>query len=98
VFGSVTGTTPGIDFGSGVLLPLNFDVYFNLTLTKPGLAAFGNFRGMLDGAGQSLATFTFPALIDPDLVGVTINHTFLAGSMFRIAEFASNAVPVLLVL
>ena len=98
VFGSVTGTTPGIDFGGGVLLPLNFDIFFNLTLTKPNLAAFGNYRGMLDAAGQAQATFTLPALMDPSLVGVTINHAYLAGSTFGVPEFASNAVPLTLVL
>jgi esterase/lipase superfamily enzyme len=95
-FGSVTGTTPGIDFGGGVVLPLNFDVYMNLTIFKPSLGAFGNFRGTLDGSGQAVATFTFPALMDPSLIGVTINHACLTGAILGVADSASNAVPVLL--
>ncbi|HHK41643.1 MAG TPA: hypothetical protein ENJ50_04415 [Planctomycetaceae bacterium] len=96
VFGSATGTSPGLDFGGGLLLPLNFDVYFALTLNKPGLGAFGNFRGMLDGSGQSLSILTIPALMDPSLAGVTLHHAFLSGSVFGTPEFASNAVPLLL--
>jgi hypothetical protein len=95
-FGSVTGTAPGIDFGGGLVLPLNFDVYMNLTIFKPSLGAFGNFRGTLDGSGQAVATFTFPALMDPSLIGVTINHACLTGAILGVAEAASNAVPVLL--
>ena len=95
-FGSVTGTAPGIDFGGGVVLPLNFDAYMSLTIFQSGLSAFGNFIGILDGAGHAVATFTLPALMDPSLVGVTINHAYLANAVFGGAEFASNAVPVLL--
>jgi hypothetical protein len=97
VFGSVTGTNPGIDFGGGLVLPLNFDIYFGLTLNKPGLSAFGNYNGTLDSFGQASATFTLPVLMDPSLVGVTIHHAYLAGSVFGIPEFASNAVSVELV-
>ncbi len=96
MFGSVTGTTPGIDFGGGVVLPLNFDAYFSLTLTKPGLGAFGNFRGVLDGNGQAAARLTLPALMDPSLVGLTLNHAYVAASVFGIPEFASGAVSVTL--
>jgi hypothetical protein len=98
MLGSVTGTTPGIDFGGGVVLPLNYDVFLNLTLFKPGLGAFGNYRGTLDGSGQALSNFNFPALMDPSLAGVVINHAFLAGSTPGIPEFASNPVSVTLVL
>jgi hypothetical protein len=98
MFGSVTGTTPGIDFGGGVLLPLNFDVYFNLTLNKKGLGAFGNFIGTLDANGSASASLTLPALMDPSLVGVKLYHAYLAGSVLGIPEFASNAVSVELVL
>ncbi|MFT5286826.1 MAG: hypothetical protein ACI8TQ_002999 [Planctomycetota bacterium] len=98
MLGSFTGSAPGINFGGGVLLPLNFDAYLNLTLTKPGLGAFGGFRGMLDGTGQALSTFTIPAGTDPSLAGVTLNHAYLAASVLGFPEFASNAVPVTLVL
>jgi hypothetical protein len=98
MFGSVTGTTPGIDFGGGVVLPLNYDVYFNLTLHKHGLGAFSNFIGTLDGNGSATASLTLPALMDPSLVGVKLYHAYLAASVLGIPEFASNAVSVELVL
>ncbi|MFT5286320.1 MAG: hypothetical protein ACI8TQ_002488 [Planctomycetota bacterium] len=94
---SVTGTSPGIDFGGGIELPLNFDVYMNLTLFKPGLSAFNNFIGTFDGAGQAIASLTLPALMDPSLAGVTINHAYLAAAVFGTPDFASNAVSVMLV-
>ena len=97
MFGSVTGTTPGLDFGGGVVLPLNFDLYFNLTLKSPGLAIFGNFRSTLDGSGQAVATLSLPALMDMSLVGITLNHAYVAAAVFGTPDFASNAVPVTLV-
>ncbi|MFT7665106.1 MAG: hypothetical protein ACI87A_003341 [Planctomycetota bacterium] len=97
MLGSVTGTSPGIDFGGGIELPLNFDVYMNLTLFKPTLSAFNNFTGTFDGAGQAIASLTLPALMDPSLAGVTINHAYLAAAVFGTPDFASNAVSVMLV-
>jgi uncharacterized membrane protein len=96
VFGSATGTSPGLDFGGGVVLPLNFDAYFNLTLTKPGLGAFGDFIGQLDGAGDAAATLTIPSGVDPSLAGVTLHHAFLAAEVLGFADFASNPVAVTL--
>jgi hypothetical protein len=96
-FGSVTGTTPGIDFGGGVVLPLNFDVYMNLTIFNPSLGVFGNFRGTLDGSGQAVATFTLPALMDPSLIGITVHHACLTGAIPGVPAAVTNAVPVLLV-
>ncbi|MFT5081495.1 MAG: hypothetical protein ACI84E_002158, partial [Planctomycetota bacterium] len=94
---SITGTTPGIDFGGGVVLPLNFDVYMNLTIFNPSLGVFGNFRGTLDGSGQAVATFTLPALMDPSLIGITVHHACLTGAIPGVPAAVTNAVPVLLV-
>jgi hypothetical protein len=79
-------------------LPLNFDSYFKATLNKPGLNTFGNFRVSLDENGQALATFTIPPLTDPAFAGVVMHDAYLAASVLGSAEFASNAVPVTLVL
>ncbi|MFT5286749.1 MAG: hypothetical protein ACI8TQ_002921 [Planctomycetota bacterium] len=97
MFGSVTGTTPGIDFGGGVVLPLNDDRYFRVTLNNPGAAIFNNFNGFLDGAGQAVATLSLPTGLQPALIGVTLNHAYLAGEVVGHVGFASNAVSVLLV-
>jgi hypothetical protein len=96
MFGSATGTAPGFSLAPGFALPLNFDGYFNLTLTKPGLGAFGNFLGQLDASGQATATLTVPPGVDPSLAGVTLHHAYLASAVLGQADFASRAVPVLL--
>ncbi|MFT7663467.1 MAG: hypothetical protein ACI87A_001692, partial [Planctomycetota bacterium] len=96
MFGSVTGTSPGLDFGNEVILPLNFDVYLNLILKKPGLSPFGNFIGQLDANGVALASFSLPPGSDPALAGVVLHHAYLAASSLGSAEYASNAVIVTL--
>ena len=97
MLGTVTGTTPGIDFGNGLLLPLNYDPYFHITLFQPNIPSFGNFKGTLDASGRATVSLTVFAGLDPTLAGVTLHHAFLAAEVFGVSEFASNAVPVLLV-
>ncbi|MFT5284580.1 MAG: hypothetical protein ACI8TQ_000737 [Planctomycetota bacterium] len=97
IFGSVTGTAPGIDFGGGIILPLNFDVYFNITLTTPTLGAFNSFFSALDGSGNATASLTLPAGLDPALAGVTMNHAYLAAEILGVPNFASESVALLLI-
>ena len=97
VFGSVTGTSPGIPFGGGVLLPLNFDPYFNLTLTKPFLGIFGAFLGVLDASGRATPSLTIPAGSDPGLAGVVLYHAVVTTSVIGTAEAATGAIDVTLV-
>jgi hypothetical protein len=79
-----------------VVLPLEPDAYFTLTLTKPFLAVFGGFLGQLDSAGLGSATLTVPSGVDPGLAGITLNHAYLASPVLSGASFASNPVSVLL--
>ena len=96
MFGSVTGTAPGLLFGT-ILLPLNFDVYFNVTLTKPFAGPFAGFLSFLDASGQGTAAFSIPSGFDPGLAGVTLFHAFTAAADLGFVHFASNAIPVTLV-
>jgi hypothetical protein len=96
IFGSFSGTSPGIDFGGGVVLPLNFDTYFNLTLTKPHAIAFVNYVGLLSGSGTATASFDLPAGLDPSLAGFTLYHAYVAAEVYGVVDYASNAMPVLL--
>ncbi len=96
IFGSATGTSPGFTLG-GVLMPLNFDIYFRFTLFHPGMQFFQNFRGNLDGTGSAMATFHGPAGTDPGLAGVTLWHAFVSAEFLGDVEYASNAIEVLLV-
>lgn len=98
MFGSATGTSPGIDFGGGVVLPLNFDAYFNLTLTKPFSGLFSGFLSALDVDGNGSATLNVPGGLDPSLAGLTLSHAYLTSSVIGGADFASNPVQVLFVL
>jgi hypothetical protein len=95
IFGSVTGTSPGIALGS-VTLPLNFDAFFNLTLTRPGAGVFTNLLGFLDASGQQVAGFGIPAGLDPALAGLVINFAYAAGPVIGTTDFASNPITVVL--
>ena len=53
VFGSYSGTSPGLTFPSGVNLPLNYDMFFVWTLQNGNSAALQNFRGTLDAQGMA---------------------------------------------
>ncbi len=97
IFGSATGTSPGLDFGGDVVLPLNYDAYFQFTLTKPLAGIYSGFLGVLDGAGEGTATLTLPPGLDPLLAGQTLYHAYVATAMFPGFEYVSDAVSVLLV-
>jgi hypothetical protein len=96
IFGSVTGTAPGATFPSGAFLPLNFDAYFKLTLSTPFAGIFSSFVGVLDAGGNATAALHVPPGLDPDLIGLQLDHAFTAATVFGIVDFASNAVPVTL--
>ena len=96
VFGSGTGTSPGVDFGP-VNVPLNFDIYFRFTIFQPGLSFFKNYRGMLNGQGGATASFQMPPASDPGLAGITLWHAFITAEIFGNVDYSSNAIEVLLV-
>ena len=92
IFGSVTGTRPGITLG-GVAIPLNPDVYTDLTLTAANTALLSKFKGKLDANGSANASFNVPSGLPP-MGSVTLHHAFLvydAGGRFHMA---SNPVPL----
>ena len=93
VLGSLSGTQPGTDLGGPILLPLNNDFYFALTLTAPNTAFLFNAIGFLDGAGQGTAMATLAPGLSPSLVGILAHHAFTLLNQ----PFVSNPVPVALV-
>jgi hypothetical protein len=93
VLGSVTGTTPGLQFSPAVLLPLNYDFYFDFLVSNPNTLVQGSFA-TLDAAGQGSATFALPPVTLP--IGVTLDHAYLVLNAFNVPSAASNAVPVTL--
>jgi hypothetical protein len=92
LLGSFSGTSPGLAIG-GVTLPLvALDPYFNLTLTQPNLPPFSQTFGTLDGNGGASASLTIPPGLATPLIGITINHAFLALDPIDLSvTLASNA-------
>jgi hypothetical protein len=87
VVGSASGTSPGSTV-SGVYMPLNYDIYYRDTLSKPNTAPLVTSLGTLDAAGKATATFTTefggaPGLVGlgqygttPGIVGLTLHHAY----------------------
>lgn len=92
IFGSATGTTPGIDV-LGVHIPLNPDAYTNVAMATVNTPVFTNFRGALDINGLGSASLIIPPSL-PIPPGYTLYHAYVvfvpSGKFFM----ASNAVPI----
>ena len=73
LLGSITGTVPGIPLG-GLVLPLNLDAYFLLTLTEPNAGALVGTFGTLDARGLGAAAFELPPGSNPALAGLHLDH------------------------
>lgn len=94
LLGSVSGTAPGIPTSGGVL-PLNYDGYLLFTAANPNTALLPGSAGSLDAAGQATAKFQLPPTALPGLVGLTLNHAFVALDATGTApEFVSIPVDV----
>jgi len=97
IFGSATGTSPGIDINGSLNLPLNVDGYFGVTLNSPGYSSFTGYRGMLDELGNGSASLSIPAGSDLTLAGLELNHAFVAAEVYGDIEYASQAIALTLV-
>ncbi|QDU68021.1 aryl-sulfate sulfotransferase [Engelhardtia mirabilis] len=98
LLGSASGTSPGLPI-DGELLPLvTPDPYFNLTLGQPNVAPFAQTLGVLDGQGRASASLTVPAGAVGALVGVTLDHAFVAIDPVGFAvSLASNSQSLTIV-
>lgn len=92
MLGSVTGTTPGFSAGA-VTVPLNPDIYFNLTILYANTPVFTNTLATLDANARGQASLNIPPAI-PGIVGVTLNHAYLGFNQFNAVKFASGAQSV----
>jgi len=72
----------GIPLGSGLVVPLEIDVLFLLSLTTP--TVFANFAGTTDASGAFTMTIHVPLL--PELVGSVIWASALTYSPMGVAE------------
>lgn len=98
VVGSFGGTTPGVVL-DGHLLPLvTADPYFNMTISQPNQAPFGNTLGLLDGLGRATATVTLPPGVGVPFIGKTIHHAWAAIDPVTLqVKLTSHAEPVTVV-
>ncbi|MHC4513330.1 MAG: FG-GAP repeat domain-containing protein [Planctomycetota bacterium] len=100
VFGSVTGTTPGITLASAigaVHIPLNPDPWTDITIAMPNTATLANTKATLDAAGRAQATFNIPKVNLPSAIGVVFHHAYLVYDQQSNFYMASNAVKLTLV-
>lgn len=94
LLGSVTGASPGIQVNPFTLIPLNYDVYMQYTISHPNTALLSNSLATLDGQGKATATFNLPPGLSGSFLGVTAHHAF---ALVVPINYASNAVSVTLV-
>ncbi|MEM9381351.1 MAG: DUF1028 domain-containing protein [Planctomycetota bacterium] len=78
ILGSFSGTQPGTQLG-GVLVPLNRDRFFNLTLHWSGADPFTGNAGALDASGRAEAVFAPRPGALAGIVGSTISFSALVG-------------------
>ena len=96
ILGSITGTTPGIPV-DGLLLPLNFDGYLQITLNQPNGAFLPQSLAPLDADGRAQALFVAgPGALPLATAGLTVHHAFVTLDPLSLppVTFASNAVSL----
>lgn len=95
LLGSVSGTLPGVDLGTGYILPLNADGYLLHTLVHHNVGPLFPSVGVLDGQGQAGAALAIPAGSAPGLAGLTAHHAFVL--LTPNLAFVSNSVSLTLI-
>jgi len=92
MFANFTGTSPGFSPPPGlVTIPINWDIFTNLTLKLTNTAIFQNFYGNVDVNGQGTAQFN---TLGPFTGGAGLTLNFAFGMDLTIWDVASNAVSV----
>ena len=77
MLGSLSGTAPGVPFGT-LTIPLVVDAYTTSLLADPNGSLLSPVIGVLDSDGEGSSSFTVPSSLLPlSLVGTPIHHTFL---------------------
>jgi hypothetical protein len=92
VLGSVNGSMPGLPLPGGLMLPLVFDWYTQLTFQMAGSAVFSDFIGVLDGQGRGTASLVVPPNLPASVIGMQLHHAFLiTDAGFTVFKAVSNA-------
>jgi len=95
LLGSISGTSPGTTFASGVVLPLNYDIFMELVLLLANTPVMDNFHSALDGFGKSKAQLNLLSPISPSFIGTTMYYAYV---LYSPVDFASNPVSVTFVM
>ncbi len=90
LFGSASGTAPGLPLPGGATLPLNWDLFSDVALSLVNTPVFAAFAGTLDGAGRATATFDTLGPV-PVATGLTLHFAYGLRSPW---DVASNPVAV----
>ncbi|MHC4261389.1 MAG: hypothetical protein ACYSWX_02610 [Planctomycetota bacterium] len=94
VVGTLSGTSPGLPLGPGILLPINFDALTSLTINDPNGIGLTNGFGTLDLDGRAFPNFTLPSGITA-ASGLTVSFAYVVidSTAFTITK-ASQAVSI----
>jgi hypothetical protein len=93
LLGSVSGTDPGTPLPGGqATLPLNWDLFTNITVLYTNTPVFKDFMGTLDQGGKAGAQLNIGPV--PGFVGTIM---YFAYALNQPLDFASNPVKVTIV-
>ncbi len=99
IFGSVTGTSPGVTLASSagsVTLPLNPDFWTDITIGFANSSLLSKTRGALDNTGKAQAAFNVPKITNTSAIGVKFYHAYLVYDAKSNFYMASNPVTLTL--
>lgn len=92
LFGGLSGTSPGNPLPGGyVVLPLNWDLFTNITIEYVNSIFFMNFYGLLNKDGEGAAIFNTLGPLPSGLTGITFSFAY---AIFYPWDFVSNPVNV----
>lgn len=95
VYGGYTGTTPGLDLGHGVVLPLHPDRYTSYVLATLNGPLHHAFEGQLDARGRAVAVLNDGGgAFDPRARGADAVYAAAVFDAGGVAQAGSNAVLV----
>ena len=93
MFGTSSGTSPGLILPSGKILPINWDCFSEYILMNINTPPFYNFVGLLDLAGTAQAQMdtTMMGPVSPGCIGKKLNFAFVTSCHW---DFVSNPVEI----
>ena len=97
IFGSVTGTSPGVTLGSAigsVHIQLNPDIWTDYTIALTNTPTLVNTKATLDASGRAQASFNIPKVNLPSAIGLVFYHAYLVYDAKNNFHMASNPVTL----